>query len=55
MENLEVKNIIISKQGEESENLKKFYEIVNRKKINVIVAKKGDRIKIDKFSYFDIL
>ena len=55
MENLKVKNIIISMQGKESENLSKFKEIVTKKKINVIIVKKGDYLKIDKSSYFEIL
>lgn len=55
MENLKVKNIIISMQGKESENLSKFKEIVTKKKINIIIVKKGDYLKIDKFSYFEIL
>ena len=55
MENLKVKNIIISKQGENSDNLTKFQEIVKKEKINVIVAKQGDYIQIDKYSYFEIL
>ena len=55
MENLKIKNVIISKQGEESSNLIKFKEIVKNKKINVIVVSKGDYIQIDKYSYFEIL
>ncbi len=55
MENLEVKNIIISKQGEESDNLTRFLEIVNDKRINVIIVSKGDYLQIDKYSYFEIL
>lgn len=55
MENLEVKNIIISKQGKDSQNLQKFKEIVKEKKINVQIVQKGDYIKIDKYSYFEIL
>lgn len=55
MKNLKVKNIIVSKQGEETENLKTFKQIVKERKINVIVVEKGDRIIIDKYSYFDIL
>ena len=35
IENLKVKNIIISKQAEKSENYKKFKEIVANKKINI--------------------
>ena len=61
MENLRVDNIIISKQGESSENLKKFIEILqsnirgSKNKTNVILVKKGDNIKIDNTSYFEIL
>lgn len=55
LENLEVKNIIISKQGEESENLNKFKSIVETKDINIIIVKKGDYIKIDKYSYIEVL
>lgn len=55
MENLKVKNIIISMQGKESENLSKFREMVTKNNINVIVIKKGDYLKIDKYSYFEIL
>lgn len=55
LENLEVKNIIISKQGETSENLKKFYEITNNKEIRTIIVKKGDIVEIDKYSHFEIL
>ena len=55
MENIKIKNILISKQGKESENLKKFKEIISKKRINVKVVKKGDIIKVDKYSYFEIL
>ena len=55
LENLKVKNIIISKQGETSENLKKFYEITNNKGIRTIIVKKGEIVEIDKYSHFEIL
>ena len=55
IENLNVKNIIISKQGEISENFKSFYQLIQNKNVNIIVVKKGQRIKIDKYSYFEIL
>ena len=61
MENLRVDNIIISKQGENSENFKKFIEIMQsnnrggKNKTNIILVKKGDNIKIDNSSYFEIL
>lgn len=55
MENLKVKTAIITKQGKVSENYKRFLEIVKRKNIKVIVVKAGDKIKIDKDIYFDII
>lgn len=55
MENIKVDNVIIGKQFEISENYKKFLEIVHKKKINVIVAKLGQKIKIEKNIYLNIL
>ena len=55
MEELKVNTVIISKQGEDSENYRKFREIVKKKKIKVQVVGKGDRFKIENDVYFDIL
>ena len=55
IENLKVKNIIISRQGKNSENLEKLSELIKNKKVNMIIVKNGDLIEIDKYSYFDIL
>ena len=55
LENLKVENVIISKQGEESENFKKFINILNKENINLILVEKGDYIKIDQYSYFEVL
>ncbi len=55
MEELKVKNIIIGKQFESYENYKKFIEIVNEKKIKIYVVEAGQRIKIEKNLYFDVL
>ena len=55
MDNIKVENVIISKQGEQSSNFIKFADIVEKNKINVIVVQKGDYIKIDKYSYLEIL
>lgn len=52
---LKVKNIIISKQIEETENLKKMLNIINEKNINLIVVEKGDEIKIGKYLKINIL
>lgn len=38
MEELKVKNVIIAKQPEDSENYQKFKQIVKKKKINVIIV-----------------
>lgn len=55
IENIKVKNIIISKQGENSENFQNFQKLIQNKKINIIVAEKGTIIRVDKYSYFEIL
>lgn len=55
MEELKVGEVVISKQGEDSENYKRFKEIVKKKNIKVLVVKKGDRLKLEKDVYFDIL
>ena len=38
LEELKVKNVIISKQAEDSENFQKFKQIVNKRKIPVIIV-----------------
>lgn len=55
MKNIKIKNIIIGKQYESSENYQEFLKIVNDKKINVYVVQKGKRINIEKGLYIDIL
>ena len=55
MEELKVCQVIISKQEENSENYKKFKEIVKEKKIKVKVVNKGDRLHIEKNIFIDIL
>ena len=55
LESLKVKNAIISRQIEESENYKKFLKIVKDKKINVMVVKKDDEICIEKNLKIDVL
>lgn len=55
MEELKVRQVIISKQGEDSENYKKFKEIVKKKNIKVIVVNQSDTLKIEKDLHFDIL
>ena len=55
MEEIKVGKVIISKQGENSENYKKFKEIVKKNHINVFVMNKGETLKIEKDLYFDFL
>lgn len=55
LEELKISKAIISKQCENSENYKKFKQIVEDKKIKVMIVDKGDRLKIERNIYFDIL
>ncbi len=55
IEKLNVKNIIISKQGENSANLKTLNQLVKDKNIKVTIVRQGDNIQIDKYSYLEIL
>lgn len=52
---MKVKNVIIGKQFEDSENLQEFLKIVNKKKINVRLVEAGNKINIDKKLYFEVL
>ena len=55
MEEIEVERIIISKQGEISENYQEFLKLIKEKNIKVKVVKEGDRVFIENNVYFDIL
>ena len=55
MQELKVKNIVIGKQFEVCNNYEEFIEIVKEKKIKVYVMEEGQRIKIEKDLYFDVL
>lgn len=55
LENLKVKNVVISKQYENTENFQKFLNIIKEKNINLIIVKMGDVIQIDKYSRLEIL
>ena len=52
---LNVNNIIIGKQFENSENYKEFIQIIKDKKIKVHIVEAGQKIKIDKNTYIDII
>ena len=55
MKNLKVKNAIISKQAENSENYEEFIKIAQKNKINIIIVNKGDKLNIEKNLYINIL
>ena len=55
LEELNVKNVIIGKQFEDSENYKKFLNIVKEKNLKVHVLEAGTKINIEKDLYFDVL
>lgn len=55
IENLDVKNAIISKQGKNSENYQYFLSLTAKRKTNIICVEAGNRLKIDNFTYIDII
>lgn len=55
MKKIEVKNVIIAKQPENSDNFSKFLEIVKEQNINVITVNIGNKINIEKNVYFEVL
>ena len=55
MQNMKVRNVIISNQAETSQNFQKFIKILKENKINLIVVNAGDKLSIEKDLYFDIL
>lgn len=55
LQEIKVKNIIIGKQYETSENYKKFLKIVKEKNIKVKIVEAGQKINIENNMYFDVL
>ena len=55
MEELKVDTVVISKQGETGQNYERFVQIIRKKHIKTLVVGQGDRLKIEKEFYFDIL
>lgn len=55
MQNMKVRNVIISSQAETSQNFQKFIKILKEKRINLIVVNAGDKLSIEKDLYFDIM
>jgi len=54
LENIKIKNIIISKQYESTSNFEGIMKLVANKKVNIIKVEEGDILKIDKFVKFEI-
>ena len=54
LNNIKVKNIIISKQYELTDNFEEIMSIVNKNKINIIKVEAGNVLNIDKFVRFKI-
>lgn len=55
MEELKVKNAVISKQGKNSSNYNKFIKLIKEKNIKVHMVKLGDKIKIENNINIEIL
>ncbi len=55
MEELTVKNVIISKQKEDSKQYQEFLKLVKEKNMAVVIVKKGDRLSLENGIYFEFL
>lgn len=55
LEDIKVKNLIISKQKENYENFNEIMQIAKKKHVNIIIVKANDRIVFDKTAYIDVL
>lgn len=54
LENMKIKNIILSKQYKSTSNFKEIMELVGKKEVNIIKVEAGDILRIDKFVRFKI-
>lgn len=55
LENIRVKNIIISKQYEVTDNFNKIMNIVDKRNINILKVEAGNVIKLDKYVKLKVL
>ncbi len=55
MKEMKVKNAIITKQVENSNNFKEFIKTANEENVNIILVEAGDKIQIENNLYFDVL
>lgn len=52
---IKVKNIVVCKQATVSKLYQEIINICKKKKVNIIVTKRGQKLTIDKYVYFNIL
>jgi len=52
---IKIKNMVISKQNEQSTEIEEFVKLVNKYKINMVVVSAGDKIVVDKNTNIHIL
>lgn len=55
LDNIKIKNMIITKQTQVTENFQTIYKLAKKRKVNIITVKKGDNILLDKYSKIEIL
>ena len=55
MREMKVKNAIITKQVQDSDNFQDFIETAKEERVNIILVEAGEKIQIEKDVYFDIL
>lgn len=55
MQEIKIKNIVIGKQFENSNNLQELLKIAKEKKSKVKIVEAGEKIKIENNLYFDVL
>lgn len=53
LENIKIKNIVMGVQAEKYENCVEFLKIAKKKRINIIVLKAGQVLKLDKETHFE--
>ena len=55
MKEMKVKNAIITKQIEDSDNFQEFLKTTNEENVNIILVEAGDKIQIENNLYLDVL
>ena len=55
MKEMKVKNAIITKQLENSDNFQEFLKTANEENVNIILVEAGDKIQIENNLYLDVL